>query len=707
MTIDIKTIYVILCISSIMQLGMFYQQFQINKYIKGPGWWIFWNAFIFLSTACVLQRINSRSQSVVLFLQDPLLVSGLMFLTFGIIRFFGQKINFKLFLALFFIYIISYLFFFFLVDIFTARVILSDIYTALFSLLSLYYVFRYKKKDTGSTAMFNALLLAANFSVFILSSILLATGIPLYDLFLPNLINYLRVLDVLFVNLLLTFGLTNMINRKLNSNVVDAKLHFEQIYNTTPDAIAISRLSDGMYIDCNTGFEKVSGYGREEVIGKTALELNIWKDLQDRETLAGAIREKGVHEGFETSFIRKDGAIITGFLSAKLLPLNGEPHLLTITRDITSRKATEEALRASEEQYHLLFNTVQESIMVLVEQRLVYFNPMMIKLTGYPGEELMNMDIVNLVHPEDAQVILKNYRLRLSGGDAPKRYPARTVRKNGEVRWIELGGVKIDWQGKPATLTLITDITEKKLAEIEITASHNKLEKLNSEKDKFFSIIAHDLKSPFVGLLGLTEILAEDSEKFSDGEIKKFGNDLHKTANNLYKLLKNLLEWSQMQQGSLSYQPKLVDLQLLIAESVESLRNRSEQKGIHIVNTVTDPVQVYADEWMVNSILLNLISNAVKFTRRAGTIFISVEKDCDKFLKVSVRDTGVGMALADVSRLFKLDSKVKSVGTEGELSTGLGLLLCKDFVEKHCGKIWVESEEGKGSTFFFTLPENQ
>ena len=706
MIIDIKTIYIILYISSIIQLGMFYQQYKINKYIKGPGWWIFWNVFISLSVACVLLRTNSRLHAAAIFLQDPFLVSGLMFLTFGIVRFFEQKINFKFILSLYFSYMISYLFFFFVTDIVAVRTFLIDMYMALISLLSLYYILRFKTKEIGSTAMFNTLVLAANFLLFIVSSILLLAGIPHHDLFSPNVINYLQVFDVLFANLLLTFGLISMINQKLNSDVVYAKLHFEQIYNTTPDAIAVSRLSDGMYIDCNPGFKIVSGYAREEVIGKTSQELNIWRNLEDRKALAEAIREKGVHEGFETTFIRKDGTVITGFLSATLLTLDGVPHLLTVTRDISARKAAEEALRASEEQYHLLFNTVQEAMLVLVEQKLVYFNPMMIELTGYPEEELMNMDIVNLVHPDDAETVLKNYRLRLSGGDAQKRYPVRTVRKNGEIRWIELGGVKIDWRGKPATLTLITDITEKKLAEFEITSSRNKLERMNSEKDKFFSIIAHDLKSPFFGLLGLTDILAHDPENFSGQELKQLGSDIHKTANNLYKLLKNLLEWSQMQQGSINYQPKQLDLAVLIAENIETFRERSEQKGIQIINNASNPLPIYADEWMLNSIILNLISNAVKFTRRDGKIFVSVEKQPDNSLKVSVRDTGVGISQTDVQKLFRLDAKVKSTGTDGELSTGLGLLLCKEFVEKHSGKIWVESEEGKGSTFYFTLPAN-
>lgn len=245
----------------------------------------------------------------------------------------------------------------------------------------------------------------------------------------------------------------------------------------------------------------------------------------------------------------------------------------------------------------------------------------------------------------------------------------------------------------------------------EITQQKEELQNLNEQlreliatKDKFFSIIAHDLKSPFQGFLGLTEIIAEDAAILSADELSHLGSELHKTANNLLALLKNLLEWAQMQKGSLSFQQTELSLNTLIAESLESIKPHSAQKEITIINEITESIKVFADSKMVNSVLLNLFSNAVKFTRRNGAVKINAVKTSGNMVHISISDSGVGITKELIARLFKVGEQIGMKGTEGELSTGLGLLLCKEFVEKHGGRIWVESQLNKGSIFSFTLP---
>jgi hypothetical protein len=650
--------------------------------------------------------IHPRLGSSAIILRDLLLLTGLLSLLCGIARFFEQKLMLRLSLTLFFSFVFAQACLFFLSDQAAARIFVSDVSTALFSTFALFHIYKHKTKAVSSATTFISIVFVVHFIIHFFSSAMLLTGLPSGDIFSASYLNLLKACDLFFVNLLLTVGFVTLINQKVIADITDIKMHFEQIVNTTPDAVALSRLSDGMYIDCNPSFKIVSGYSREEVIGKTSAELNIWKNPADREVLAKSIRETGGHPGFETSFIRKDGSTIVGFLSAKLLTIKGGAYLLTMTRDITSRKITEEALRVSEEQHRLLIQTALEAIVVLVDRRIVFFNPMMITLTGYADEELLQMDARNLIHPDYSEIFSNNYSRRLSGGDAQQRYNVQFLKKSGEIRWAEIGGVRITWRGNPATLTFIYDVTDKKLAELETLAAKNKLEKINAEKDKFFSIIAHDLRSPFMGLLGLTEIMAEDAEKMSLRELKSLGSELHKTANNLYKLLRNLLEWAQMQQGAIQYKPKPLSLEKIIAESIEALQTRSTQKEIAIVNSATDPIQITADERMLSSILLNLLSNAVKFTHRKGKIFVSAQQPSNDFLEISIRDTGVGMSSEDIGKLFKLDVKLRSAGTEGEQSTGLGLLLCKEFVERMGGKIWVESEEGIGSSFLFSLPHS-
>jgi signal transduction histidine kinase len=310
----------------------------------------------------------------------------------------------------------------------------------------------------------------------------------------------------------------------------------------------------------------------------------------------------------------------------------------------------------------------------------------------------------SVIFPEDRELVFTNYQKRLNGEDIDGHYQFRIINKNNEIRWIEISGARLEWHGKPATLNFLNDVTEKKVAEIELTKANERLEKLNYEKDRFFSIIAHDLRSPFLGFLGLTELFADEADSQSPEKLKSLGTEMNQKANNLYKLLKNLLEWSQMQQGVFNLQPKQLSLNDLISENIDLVKARSEQKGIELVNKAVNPIAVYADERMINSVLLNLLSNAVKFTHRHGSITVTARIQSNQTALIAVEDTGMGIHQRDLERLFKIGEKVGAIGTEGELSTGLGLILCREFVEKHGGKIWADSHAGKGSVFSFTLP---
>jgi signal transduction histidine kinase len=249
----------------------------------------------------------------------------------------------------------------------------------------------------------------------------------------------------------------------------------------------------------------------------------------------------------------------------------------------------------------------------------------------------------------------------------------------------------------------VVDVTELKYAEAELKMKNEELVKTNAEKDKFFSIVAHDLRSPFLGFLGLTQIMAEDASSYTVEELARFGNNMHQTANNLFKLLKNLLEWSQMQNGSFRFEPKICVLKNVVSECINMVERWAIQKGITILGQVSAPIKVWADENMIKSVLLNLLSNAVKFTVRGGRVTIDFYDLGNGMVEISVSDTGVGMNQDYSRKLFVLGEKISSKGTNGELGTGLGLLLCKEFVAKNGGTIRVESKEGVGSTFIFSV----
>ena len=240
-----------------------------------------------------------------------------------------------------------------------------------------------------------------------------------------------------------------------------------------------------------------------------------------------------------------------------------------------------------------------------------------------------------------------------------------------------------------------------------LSQSNEELQKLNAEKDKFFSIIAHDLRSPFNGFLGLSQIMAEELPSLTKDEIRDLAVSMQNSATNLFRLLENLLEWARIQQGLIPFNPKVVELLPIINESIALVLESAKSKGIEIAYDIPDDLAVFADSNILQTVIRNLVSNAVKFTLKGGKISLSAITTGDKSVEISIKDTGIGMNSAMVDNLFRLDVQTNRKGTEGEHSTGLGLLLCKEFVEKHGGKLWVESEEGKGSTFAFSLPINK
>ncbi|HPN37287.1 MAG TPA: ABC transporter substrate-binding protein [Melioribacteraceae bacterium] len=238
----------------------------------------------------------------------------------------------------------------------------------------------------------------------------------------------------------------------------------------------------------------------------------------------------------------------------------------------------------------------------------------------------------------------------------------------------------------------------------ELSEIKEKLEKTNLAKDKFFSIIAHDLKSPLFGLLGMTEIMAEESNSFNLKEYSSMSKNLHKTTYNIFKLLENLLEWSRMQVGDISFSPQIANLFNIVNKNIEIISPRAIQKGINIINEISETQFIYGDEKMIDTILRNLLSNSVKFTKQNGKITIKAKIIENEFVEISIADTGIGMSEELRNKLFKIEEKVGRNGTDGEASTGLGLLICKEFIEKHGGKIWVTSKENIGSVFYFYLP---
>jgi len=225
----------------------------------------------------------------------------------------------------------------------------------------------------------------------------------------------------------------------------------------------------------------------------------------------------------------------------------------------------------------------------------------------------------------------------------------------------------------------------------------------NAGKDKFFTLIAHDLKSPFNGLLGITEILAENFDELPREQTKKMVLELRKSVTNVYALVEGLLSWAQIQTGKIIYRLEKTDLFNLAEKVTDQLEASAKNKNITLEQNIGENTFAVADEKSVSTVFRNLISNAIKYTNPGGLVKVEAVKK-EGFIEVSVEDNGIGIPTETLKKLFTITEKISEEGTANETGTGLGLILCKEFAEKNNGKIWAESEPGKGSRFVFTLP---
>jgi signal transduction histidine kinase/ligand-binding sensor domain-containing protein len=248
-------------------------------------------------------------------------------------------------------------------------------------------------------------------------------------------------------------------------------------------------------------------------------------------------------------------------------------------------------------------------------------------------------------------------------------------------------------------------ILEQKVLERtqEIVRQKDELNELNSTKDKFFSILAHDLKGPFSSLYSMSETLNDNYNTLEEPDKRTGLQKIHKLAELTYKLLENLLTWSRSQRGGMVFSPVRFSLSRLVEVNINLNKTAANEKGIMLSNKVEENIYVFGDSEMIHTVLRNLISNAVKFTPSGKRVTVEV-KEQPEWYEVLVADQGVGISAENMQKLFRIDVKYKTTGTAGETGTGLGLVLCREFVEKNGGKIWCESQENSGTTFHFTLP---
>jgi len=535
-------------------------------------------------------------------------------------------------------------------------------------------------------------------------------------------------------------------HKEVEEKITLSEKKFRALFENGTDAIFL--MNGDAFTDCNKKAEQMFNASREEILKLKPYDISpkFQPDgIESKEKALDKIQTAldGGQQVFEWKHKKLTGELFDCEVTLTKIELEGKNYIQAIVRDVSDRKHSEKLQEAifsitvaasSATDLAALYRTIHESIKTLMPAINFY-----IALYDEAKNEISFPYFVDefdeMPAPRPPRRGLTEYVLRTKSPLLATSENLKVLEQKEEIEVI--GTDSIDWLGVPlyteekiigvlvvqsySSYTRYTEkeqdilvfvssqvamaIYKKKTSE-ELAASELQLKELNASKDKFFSIIAHDLRSPFHALLGLSELLATELDDLSKDEIKKFALELNISLKNQHKLLENLLAWSQLQTGKMQYAPVHISLNDFVNDVIALLAGNALKKNITVVNRVSSRTTLFADANMLQSIIQNLLSNAIKFTRAGGNIFISEKANGNRFVRVSVQDTGVGISKENLDKIFRTDSTATTKGTDNEKGTGLGLLLCKEMIERHGGALTVESELEKGTTFSFTMPQN-
>jgi len=504
-------------------------------------------------------------------------------------------------------------------------------------------------------------------------------------------------------------AIDDITDRKKNEVALkESEKRISTILETEPECVKILDLEGKLVYMNPAGLNMIDADNLEQVLGLSVLPLiseEYKKSFADltRKTINGG----GGKLEFQVTGLK--GRKI--WLETNSVPLRLQNDKITgvlgITRDVTERKKAEKKLKKSLSLVKATLESTVDGILVVDRKRKVRrFNQRFVELWRIPDsvlatredEKLLASVLDQLSKPE---IFLRKvedlYLTDDESFDVVGFKDGRTFEFYSRPQELDGENIGRVWSFR--------DVTKRKKAEEALKESKRQLEELNATKDKLFSIIGHDLRSPIGGLKQLVELTLSTSDLSDVLSISEILEDIRKSASTTYDLLENLLAWAKSQRSTVVFKPTQVNLHETIEACVLLLEETIRSKNICIHNQASHKQLVYTDPNMLMTILRNLLTNAIKFTHPDKHIYVSVI-DTEKGILISVKDEGVGINPENLDKLFKPNDFLTTYGTSGEKGTGLGLLLCKEFVEKHKGEIWVESELGKGSEFKFTLPLN-
>ncbi|WP_161946296.1 hybrid sensor histidine kinase/response regulator [Desulfonatronum thiosulfatophilum] len=366
------------------------------------------------------------------------------------------------------------------------------------------------------------------------------------------------------------------------------------------------------------------------------------------------------------------------------------------------RHSMDKKLHQSEERYRSIVENINDALIIHdFENKILDTNENACLMLGYGRKELVGSNLELFLRPDNVSHYHEQMAaLRDSSGIV---FETECAHRDGTVLALEVSAKIVSDELGGFVQCFGRDISERRKHQEEIKQKNRELQEIIAAKDKFFSIISHDLKSPLSGFMILTRMLSEEFSTLPLKDLREMARQLAHSTENIVSLLENLLEWSLHQQGVMAYEPVSLPLTDLVQRNIDLFQTLARDKKITLASNVPTRLKIQADKLMLDTIIRNLLSNAIKFSMSGGKGNISAVCKNGQ-VTLAVQDNGMGICSEAVKELFVMNQKSSRLGTDGELGTGLGLLLCKEFAQQHGGKIWVESALGIGSTFFVSLP---
>jgi PAS domain S-box-containing protein len=380
-----------------------------------------------------------------------------------------------------------------------------------------------------------------------------------------------------------------------------------------------------------------------------------------------------------------------------------------LNKEIIKFTNAEEALQNSSQKWEALIAASPDGVgMISLDGKMLLISDKLAEIYGYAKherDEIIGRPALDFIDPSDHKRLTENLYQLISGKRGNQLSEYLAIRKDNSRINIDINTtLLLDSNGKPTSVLFVErDITKRKKVEQETIRKNLELAELNATKDKFFSIIAHDLKSPFQGLISFSQILSTQFSELSEDEKISFISSIEALSQSSYRLLENLLDWSRLQTGQMTYNPEPLNLLIELFPTITLIKQTALNKNIAFDYSIDSSIVAKADINMLSTIIRNLLSNAIKFTNSGGKITLLV-KELEDSIEFSVTDTGIGIEKENLDNLFRIGNKESRRGTANETGTGIGLFLCKEMIDKHGGKIIVKSEVNKGTTFSFTIP---